>query len=146
MLDELSPFERSVLAFLAPLRWDYPEFQTWYLTKVIPGKRIGERRVFVKFNENTMIAVGIAKATSDEKKICTLYVSPDYRAQGVGRDLIVRMLQWLKTPTPVIAIKQTHLEPFLPIIEQYDWQLSSVHCRADQPRWQECIYNQRRTD
>lgn len=117
----LSPVEQAALYFLAPLKYTYPDFETWYLTKVVPGKRVGERRLFTKVLDGRIIAAGIAKKTADEKKICTLHTAPAWRTVGIISSMIDSMTSWLECPTPIFSVYYKNKDDFESTIKQQGW-------------------------
>ena len=123
----MSLFEQHALFFLCPLKRIYPDFESWYLRKVIPGKLAGTHRVFLSKRSNTTIAGGIAINTAGVKKISTLYIPPDYTNQVVTGDMVDRMVDWLECKTPIISISKENIQYYPAVIKQYGWVYTSYY-------------------
>ena len=56
---------------------------------------------------------------TEEKKISSLYIYPEFRGQGVGTALIQVAIRVLRTNTPVITIPEPLLAQFENILAKY---------------------------
>lgn len=80
----------SVFSELSFLRAEYPKFYSWYYEKVLSGLSDGTRKIFLArspLSFGKVNGVLILKNTTEEKKICTLYVDKDSRLLGFGTKL-----------------------------------------------------------
>ena len=102
----------QIYAVLDSLRMEYPNFKDWYYNTVIPGLRLGTRSICCVYDENQIAAVLILKNEGDEKKICTLRVSPQFRRQGIGSALLDIACQELQTEQPIITVSSNHYNEF----------------------------------
>src|SRR4051812_9444054 len=80
----LLPTEQEALAFLLPLSRDYPDIELWFLSKVVPGLRVGNRTLLRVERQGSLVGVGIGKRDSTEKKICTVRIAPSHVGRGIG--------------------------------------------------------------
>lgn len=106
---------------------DYPGYKKWFLEKQLSAIESDERNIlFVKNNENKIIALACLKKTDEEQKICTLYVSEEYRNMNIGSQLVEESIKWLENSKPLITISDYKFEMFESLIEKYDWQLTEA--------------------
>lgn len=112
---------------------DYPGFKEWYFNKVIPGLDIQEREILICIvnEENKYMLGGIAilKKTEEEKKICTLRVTPEYEKNGVGYALFDRAFEILDTIKPVFTVSEDRIEMFKRHLDKYNFV--QTHCIKD---------------
>ena len=101
---------------------DYPEHFKWFFTKMIPGVFKCEREIINLYIDNTLAGTIFLKNSNEEKKICTLYVSEDFRKQGVATLLVEIAFEFLGTTKPLITIADYKVEQFEKIIKKYNWQ------------------------
>ena len=108
---------------------DYPKHKEWYFHKQLPRifTPCGEI-LFARPEENpdSIIAMACLKKDSEEKKICTLYISEKYRGHHLGTRILEESMKFLGTTKPLITLADYKLPMFQPIIEKYDWKLTEV--------------------
>lgn len=75
------------------------------------------------------------------KKICTLYVSNQYRGQNLGTRMVEASMNFLGTTKPLITLADYKLSMFQPIIEKYDWKLTEVVSGLYNDRSKELCFN-----
>lgn len=134
--------EAQALAYLLPLSEDYPLIREWYVTKVVPGVRDGTRKVLRVERDEKLIGLGIAKNTPDEKKICTVRVSPEYFGRGVGVRIFDKLLGWLNVDQPHLTVSETKLPLFERIFDYYGFRVTSSSVGLYVPRRYEHSYNE----
>ena len=66
------------------------------------------------------------KKNEKEKKICTLYVSDQFRGQHLGTRMIEASMNFLETTKPLITLADYKLPMFQPIIDKYGWELTEI--------------------
>lgn len=120
----MSAAEREALAFLAPLSADYPDIETWFVAKVVPGLRGGTRSLLRVERDGRLVGLGIAKNEGGERKICTLRVAPERNGRGDGLRLMDAMLAWLDEDRPHFTVAETRLPVFERIFERYGFARS----------------------
>ena len=123
---QLGPAEAEAMAFLLPLSEDYPGIDRWFLTKVVPGLRVGTRTILRVERDGHLVGLGIAK-DEDEKKICTVRVSPEYFGRGMGVRIFDGLLRWLDDDKPHLTVSAAKLPAFERIFESYKFRLTSRH-------------------
>ncbi|MGV2111673.1 GNAT family N-acetyltransferase [Agrobacterium salinitolerans] len=137
----LSLSEQEVLQFIGSLSEDYPDIQSWYVNKVIPGLRIGTRFLLPVHREEKLVAVGIAKNDGFERKICTVRVAPHHAGRGLGPRVFDGLLKWLNDDQPGLTVSATKLPAFERIFDWYGFKLTGVENGLYVPGKQEIGYN-----
>lgn len=69
---------KETIQFTQPLKTYYPNYEEWFLQKQIPGLYQGTRDIFLSIDQNKIIGIANVK-NEEEKKICTLYITPSYQ-------------------------------------------------------------------
>lgn len=108
---------------------DYPKHKEWFFHQQIPRIFTPNGEILFARDENDrdkIIAVACLKKDLDERKICTLYVSEQFRGQHLGTKMIEESMKFLGTTKPFITLADYKLPMFQPIIDKYSWQLTEV--------------------
>lgn len=90
----------------------YPGFDAWFLTKVVPGVRNGERRIVTSVTNGKLSGVAICKRSASEAKLCTMWVSPPARGCGIAAKLASEAFKWLGTNKPLFTVPEERLSEF----------------------------------
>jgi hypothetical protein len=138
----LTDLELEALAFIAPLSPDYPGIDEWFRTKVVPGLRVGTRTIFRVDRLGSIAAIGIAKADSDELKICTVRVAPSYVGRGMGLRVFDHLLLWLGSDRPHATVSDAKMPQFERIFDRLGFRLTSVHGGLYAPASTEFFFNE----
>lgn len=118
--------EQRTLSFLLPLSSDYPDIDTWFLNKVVPGSRSGTRRILHIERDGLLVAVGIAKKEEDENKICTVRVDQRYFGRGIGVRIFGDLMDWLGDDRPVLTVSEFNLSSFQRIFDHFGYMATSA--------------------
>ena len=125
--EELRDLANSIYDITDFVREDYPKHREWFIEKQFPGVINGDERdiLFVRDPEDLDNIIGMActKKTSEEKKLCTLFVSPDFRGKGIGSSLMEEALRILGTDKPLVTCPENLETTINPFIEKYKWEL-----------------------
>lgn len=140
--DALTPSEREALAFLVPLSGDYPEIEKWFVTKVVPGLRVGTRTILRVERDHKLVGLGIAKSEDNEKKICTVRVDPTYVGRGTGVRIFDGLLKWLDVDHPHLSVSDGKLPLFERIFDYYGFSHTSIVRGLYVPHQSEHGYNE----
>ena len=84
------------------------------------------RRIFTEWSDGQLAGVVIAKAEGDERKLCTVWIAPNFKKQGLGRRLMSEAKVWLGTETPLISVPHQRLSEFQPIFDQWGFSLTQT--------------------
>lgn len=103
----------------------YPDIESWFFNKVIPGLHSGERTMLYVPGKRGIIALAILKDSPKEKKICTFYISPEARGGELAKALFSKSFDKLKTDKPLISVPENMLSRFKKYFLQYDFNQTS---------------------
>lgn len=118
----------------------YPGFYKWWDIKVLPGILSGQRFVCLAYSSDILAGVMVLKNT-EEKKISSLYVFPEFRGQGIGTALIQVAIRVLRTNTPVISIPEPLETAFTPLLQSFGFQEKHRHPDYYMAGITEIVYN-----
>lgn len=105
---------------------DYPDHCDHFYSKYVPGIFDGEREIIACYINGKIAATVILKKDDEERKVCTLYVKPEYQRQGIATELLERSFEWLGTTRPLITIADYKLSQFESMIQKYGWVETAV--------------------
>jgi hypothetical protein len=138
----LSVGEREALNFILPLSPEYPGIEAWFLGKVVPGLHNGSRKILRFERHGRLVALGIGKMEPDERKICTVRVSPEYFGRGLGLRVFDELMSWMGTDVPHATLSKEKLPEFRRIFERYGFALTSAHDGRYRPGKIELLFNE----
>lgn len=120
---------KDISEFLSsPVFWAaqefYPDYSSWVLNKIIPGLNSYERKIVTITREKNTIGYVLLKDNDREKKICTIYIAPEFRLHGHGSELFKYSKQILRTNYPHITIPEELIGQFNPLIDQHGFSVS----------------------
>jgi len=96
---------------LSSLETVYPGFRHWFDSKVQPGIQAGTRYLDVIEHDDKLAGIVIAKNEDGERKLCTVWVHPDFRGRGMGIRLIRAACLWLGTDQPLASVSEANHAP-----------------------------------
>lgn len=99
----------------------YPDYYKWFYGKSIPRIFTKNGEIIFYLDAFTIVGLTVLKRDTDEKKICTLMINPEYRKQGYAKELLEDTYNFLGTTKPVITIPEFRMSEFDRIIEEYGW-------------------------
>lgn len=112
---------------LVTLEQEYPDFKKWFFGSVVPELESGHRNLFVAYYDKKIAGILITKDSLEEKKICTLRVSPECRNAGIGTQLMAVAISTLNTAKPLITVSDDHISEFLKLFNNFGFVLNSIH-------------------
>lgn len=116
----------------------YPEYLKWFFQKSIPRIFNGTGEIIFFLNGLSIGGLAILKNDIDEKKICTLLISDEFKRKGYGSLLLEDSFKFLGTEQPVITIPTYSVDDFSAIIQHYNWKES---CRTSEYLSEEIVFN-----
>jgi hypothetical protein len=137
----LDTFLRLVRDDVNFLRDSYPNFDEWLSSKVLPGIAAGERTVIVEQRGSHNVGLLIVKHTSDERKLCTLRVRPEFEYRGMGVRLFSKAFELLSTERPLLSVSEVALPKFSRIFEHFGFACEEAYQGLYIPKVQEFAYN-----
>lgn len=138
----LSSDIRDCLDFLLPISGSYPKIDNWFMDKVVPGLYDGSRKLFIHRRSGQIVALGIAKKTRNELKICTVRVSADYIGKGLGVRIFKEAMSWLGTDMPHLTVSEEKLSEFEKIFHHFGYKLTSTIKGIYHPNSVEYFFNE----
>ncbi len=123
---------------------DYPKHKTWFYKKHLPETlqaNSGRDILYASDTDGKILGTSFIKDDEVEKKICTLFVSPDARGLGVGTALVEKSMEILDTTKPMITIADYKLPMFEKLISKYDWKQTQIVEGLYNEKSKELVYN-----
>ncbi|HCT6779613.1 TPA: GNAT family N-acetyltransferase [Proteus mirabilis] len=76
--------------FLNPVAELYPNFNAWLSSKYFNRKEENShsRIAILAYNQDVIVGASLLKIDMDEKKICTFFISPEFKSRGIGDELM----------------------------------------------------------
>lgn len=116
----------DIFSFLVEASKYYPSFHEWYFNKVVPDIQNGNRKIVSEIRDGKIAGIAILKDTGEEKKICTLRISPDFQNRGIGVRLFKKSFEILQTNKPFLTVSEEKLPEFQKIFDYFNFELSSI--------------------
>lgn len=116
----------DIFSFLVEASKYYPSFHEWYFNKVVPDIQSGNRKIISEIRDGKIAGIAILKDTKEEKKICTLRISPDFQNRGIGVRLFKKSFDVLQTNTPFLTVSEEKLPEFQKIFDYFNFELTSI--------------------
>ena len=105
---------------------DYPRHFEWYWGKELPRVINGTGEIIICTIGNNLAGVTFLKKDDTESKLCTLFVSEEYRGKHIASILLEQAFKYLGTTKPLITIADYKLLMFQHIIRKCDWELTQI--------------------
>lgn len=105
----------ALLPELAVPAAHYPGFADWLL-RVERGLADGSRSIVLALAGAQTAGLAILKHAAAENKLCTFWVGPDFRRQGIGSALLDRSLASFSGQMPLVTIPGCALAGFSPLM------------------------------
>lgn len=96
----------------------------------------------MKLVSNRLAGCSLLKNVRDEKKICCLFVDPNYRHQGIASRLIQDSFEILCTEKPLMTVSEPNLPQLQKLIDRFGFELTSVKDSVYLPGIKEYYYNE----
>lgn len=134
---------------LTELNQFYPRFQEWYQKVLEEMKNSSDKRqILLKIKginptKAQLMGFCIIKNSPEEKKICTIYINPQFRKKGYATELINKAIGKLGIQKPLFTINEKLDPSFQKIIQKFKWELTDKKKGMYIPDSTEYIYNQK---
>ena len=116
----------EVLYISMQVKYDYPDYKNWFLTKQVSGLYDNTRNIIVAHIDGKLVGFTSLKKTDNERKICTFYVEKRFRKNQIGSKLVEKSIQYLETEQPLITIPMDKLNDFIRIGNKYNWKVTDI--------------------
>lgn len=132
-----------LLPMLQSLDELYPEFQYWFVNKVIPGLVESDDIVLLAKDNGKTIGVALGKKAQETKLRC-VRVLPEYQNKGVGLHLIERMLKSIGNDKPHCTVAEEMIHQYSrAFVNHFNFDLSRVEKGLYRPGKLEYVFNAR---
>ncbi len=136
----------DILSLTMPIKDTYSGYTDWYKNVFLPGLKKGERMYIVAQDENENLAgCVLIKNTKYEKKICTLFVNPLFRKQGLATQLMKISLTELGEH-PLITVSSRNIFQLKPLLDKMGFHLSDKRKGAYGTEDMEFYFNDKKFD
>lgn len=141
--EQLRLLVSDVFKNISFLELSYPAFKQWYFNTVIPGIMNGTRAIIIEWRNGKMAGLSIIKDTVIEKKICTIYVSPEFQRKGLGIKLFEKSMCELNTDRPLLSVSEDRLYLFDKMFNHFGYHFTSEYNGLYLPNKSEFSFNGR---
>lgn len=114
----------KLLSDVSPM---YPKFEAWLNFTFRRNLASGQRKIILAHDENKVIGVALLKQDDVESKICTFYVSPEYRNRGIGKELIDLAMETLDSADTFITVGSERKDELTPLLNSRGFEIVSEH-------------------
>ena len=139
----------------------YPGHSEWLNNKFIAGLQSGNERgysfavspkwidfrygsLYDTVHTKQLVGCSLLKNSPEEKKLCCLFVDPAYRKQGIASKLIEHSFEILGTEKPFLTVAENNLDQLKPLINKFNFELTSVKESIYRKGVKEYYYNEGR--
>lgn len=117
----------AAFGVLQPISNFYPEFNSWFWDKVVPGVILGDDKIIMAEKRGELVGISLIK-NGPEKKLRAIRINEKFQGTGAGLYLIDESLRLLDTDKPVATVAEEMIHDYSRIfVERYDFVLSRVH-------------------
>ena len=125
---EQAYYRNAIYNFLWRLNFEYTDFRKWYNGLFSENATLNNgREIIICFFQNQIAGVSILKKSNKEKKICTLRVAKKFQKQGIGKDLILKSIEWLETDKPLITVRSSKAYQFEKLFQYFGFKQESIY-------------------
>ena len=115
---------QDILKLTLSIQDNYPNYQKWYKNTFLEGLKKGERGIITVCDKGKVLGVVLFKDTPAEKKLCTLFVHPDYRKKGIATQLVKAVVQELGEK-PFVSVSEQNFPQINPLFQKMGFHLSA---------------------
>lgn len=111
-------------SFLKPVSRLYPNFEAWLNFTFVRQMGQGKRQAIVAHDGNRILGCALLKVSADENKICTFFVDPDVREQGLADDIMRLSLERFDD-CPIISVSEERTSELQPLLKKHGFKIYS---------------------
>jgi len=138
---QLDFYINAIFYFLKSLENEYVNFTHWFFNKAITGLHTGERKFLLYIKDQYLAGIAILKNNMDEKKICTLRVSPKFQRHGIGTKLLEKSFEILQTEKPLITVSNLRYAQFKKLFKKFNFKITGIKKNYYKHNTSEIIFN-----
>ena len=136
---------RDIFQLTRPVQESYPNYQDWYQNTFLGGLKKGERIILMAEEKGQLLGCALLKNTSTEKKLCTLFVRPDLRGQGIGSLLLKKTIEVLGQK-PLTSVSEKNRKAVSSLFTRFGFHLSAQKKGKYLPQNTEYYFNDERAE
>ena len=136
---------QDILKLTLSVQESYPNYQKWYKNTFLEGLKKGERIILMIENNGKLLGCALLKKTTIERKLCTLFVRPDYRKQGIGSRLLERTTEILGQK-PLASVSEKNMKGVFSLFNHFGFHLSGKKKGKYLPQNTEYYFNDERAE
>ena len=136
---------QDVLQLTMPVQESYPNYQEWYRNTFLEGLKKGERTILIAEEKGKLLGCALLKNMLTEKKLCTLFVHPDFRGKGIGSLLLKRTIEELGQK-PLIAVSEKNRKVVSSLFNRFGFHLSAQKKGQYLPQNTEYYFNDEKAE
>ena len=125
LLDKNCDIENFITEADLLMKEKYPNYEQWFLEKVIPGLITKKRNIIIAYKNNKIVGYANLK-NENEKVISNLYVKPGFDQKRIWNSIIDESINWLETYNPKIIISNEYVGYYMSYIMARDWNLTNI--------------------
>ena len=114
----------SIFCLTRSVEVNYPDYSKWFHQTFLDGLKKGERAIIIAEENGKISGVALIKKTVWEKKLCTLFVCPENRRQGIGQKLLAQVVKELGQK-PLTSVSEESVKNILPLFNRFGFRLSA---------------------
>ena len=136
---------KAISDLTSPVSESYPDYQDWYQKIFLEGLKKGERGILFAEEKGRLVGCALIKNTPIEKKLCTLFVHPDFRGKGIGTFLLKRTIEMLGQK-PLTSVSGKNKSAFASLFHRFGFCLSAQKKGIYLPTETEFYFNDERAE
>ena len=144
-LSSHQPLYRQVYSLTQAVEKSYPHYKNWYENVFLSGLKRGERGMILAFEKEQLLGCALIKNVPQEKKLCTLFVHPDFRGQGIGEKLLHIVIDELGQK-PLTSVSEKNIPFIKSLFNKFHFRLSALKKDAYQSGVNEYFFNDERAE
>ena len=115
---------QDILNLTLSIQENYPDYQKWYKDVFLEGLKKGGRGIVTASDKGILLGVALFKNTPSEKKLCTLFVHPEFRKKGIATRLIKTVITELGEK-PFVSVSDRNLPKVRSLFQKMGFHLSA---------------------
>ena len=137
-------FYQDILKLTLSVQESYPNYQKWY-QNFLKGLKKEERIILIAEEKGVLLGCALLKKVPNEKKLCTLFVRPDYRGRGIGTSLLKKTIEVLGQK-PLTSVSEKNMKSVTSLFSRFGFHLSAQKKGKYLPQNTEYYFNDERAE
>ena len=117
----------------------YPDFDYWLEQKVLSDLKLGNRDLIISSIKGEI--AGFVLTKDSEKKVCTIFVKPEYRNKGIADKLLSISKEKLGTNYPKLTVGRKKYPMFRKLFDKHNFKITKEIKGYYKPEETEIFFN-----